>query len=315
VPATEDGAGPALRGGASIVVTGAAGFVGRQVTDLLCARGDAVIAIARRPRPAGVDARVEWVQADLVDAKKYETALAGAGCVLHLAAVTGKARPSEYVRSNVEATRQLIGACERAGVGRFVFMSSIAANFADRRFYPYADSKRAAEQLVHATRLPHTIIRPTMIFGPESPVQAGLERLARLPWIPVFGSGQTRVQPVDVHEVAALLGRIAGHPADASLDGATIEIGGPTVFTIDDLLRELRTRQGLSGPTRLLHLPLGPLRWVLGMLEPLLLSVLPLTAGQLATFANDGVAQPHPLATRLLLKPAVSPVHVPTRAS
>jgi nucleoside-diphosphate-sugar epimerase len=300
---------------ATSVVTGAAGFVGRKLVEHLCARGDAVVAIARRPRPAWVGEPVTWIEADLLDVKSYERALPPADCVLHLAAVTGKARPSEYTRDNVEATRELIGACERAGVGRFVFMSSIAASFGDRRFYPYADSKIAAEQLVRATALPHTIIRPTMIFGPQSPVQAGLERLARLPWIPVFGDGRTRVQPVDVQEVATLLGKIAGQAADRSLDGVTIEVGGPTVFTIDDLLRHLRTLQGLNGPARLLHLPLGVFRWVLGVLERPLLPLLPLTAGQLATFANDGVAQPHPLASRLLPKPAASPVHVATRVS
>jgi NADH dehydrogenase len=207
--------------------------------------------------------------------------------VFHLAAVTGKARPEAYVRGNVETTQALLAASERAGVARFVFVSSIAVTFPDRRFYPYAASKIAAEEAVRASKLAWTIVRPTMILGQGSPIQASLAKLARLPLIPMFGSGKNRVQPVDVDEVVAALVRLA---QSAPASGTVLEVGGPEVVTMLDLLRKLRSREGVAGLARFIHLPLNLLRFTLAALEKPLLPLLPFTAGQLASFANDSVA-------------------------
>src|SRR5688572_3274827 len=172
------------------IVTGAAGFVGGRLVARLSADGAPVVAIGRSPAPANLPHGVRWVLCDLLDPAGYEDVLRGAGTVFHLAGITGKAWPRDYQRNNVDATQALLGASERAGVEHFVFVSSIAAKFSDRRFYPYAASKIAAEALVRASSLRSTIVRPTMIFGEGSPIQASLEKLARLPLIPVFGDGR-----------------------------------------------------------------------------------------------------------------------------
>jgi NADH dehydrogenase len=281
----------------TIVVTGAAGFVGRRLVQRLLARGDKVIAIGRRPAPAGVSAQAHWIVADLVDPATYETGLQGADCVVHLAAVTGKARRKDFQRNNVETTRALLSACERAGVGRFVLVSSIAAKFADRRFYPYAESKIAAEALARASSVPAAVVRPTMIMGEGSPIEAALGKLAHLPGAPLFGDGGVKVQPVDVEDVVSLLVGLAHAPEPVS---GVIELGGPEVFTIRELLARLRSPGGDVRNAKFLVLPLGPIRGLLALLEGPLLPVLPLTAGQLASFANDGVAAPHPAVARLL---------------
>lgn len=284
-----------------IVVTGASGFLGRRVVERLAARGDRVIGVARSARPANLPAGADWVSADLSNPGAYESALKGADVVLHLAAITGKARPAEFRRVNVEATETLLAAAERAGVERFVFVSSIAVAFADRRHYPYSDSKAAAEAVVRASRLKTTIVRPTMILGAGSPIQQSLEKLARLPVAPMFGDGKTMVNPVEVDDVAALLAALA-HEPDAT--GAVIEIGGPGAYPMTELFARLRP----DGATpKFLHLPLKPLRALLALMEGPLLPVMPLTAGQLASFANDGVAKPSTLVDRLLPVRSESP--------
>jgi NADH dehydrogenase len=288
----------------TIVVTGAAGFLGRRVLAELKARGDRVVAIDRVATAADGGDGTTWVVADLLDASSYETALDGASVVLHLAAITGKARPEAYRRVNVEATEALLAAAKRAGVERFVLVSSIAVAFPDRRHYPYADSKAAAEALVRASGLGWTIVRPTMILGSGSPIQAALGRLARLPVAPMFGNGQRLVQPVDVADVARLLAGVA-HEPDAA--GATLEVGGPASYPMTELFARLRAHDGVSGPARFLHLPVKPIRALLALVEGPLLPVLPLTAGQLAPFINDSVAAPHPLLDRLLPGCAESP--------
>lgn len=279
-----------------IVVTGAGGFVGRRLVALLSERGEQVVALCRRLHDAPALAGVRWVAAELAEPCAYEAALAGADAVIHLAAVTGKARASAFAR-DVEITRTLIAASARAGVGRFVFVSSIAAGFASRQAYHYAEAKIAAEAIVAGAPLDAVIVRPTMILGEGSPIQASLARLACLPLTPVFGDGEVRVQPIDVGDVAAFLAAVA---CEESAAGQVIEIGGPCVLSMNALLQRIRAEAGKEGRMRALHVPLGPLRAALALIEAPLLPVLPFTAGQMATFANDSVARPHKLAARLL---------------
>jgi NADH dehydrogenase len=277
-----------------IVVTGALGFVGQKLLPILEAQGEAIIAIARRPKPAHVSEAVTWIQADLRQPSAYEHAIKDARCVLHLAAATGKVRPIEYRRNNVEATRALLHTCETHRAAHFVFVSSIAAGFRDRRYYPYADSKLAAEALVGASPLRTTIVRPTMILGAGSPIQASLEKLARLPWIPLFGDGQRRVQPISVTDLVEHLAALARDelPNRGPERQALLEWGGTEVLTSRQLLVNLRVQQGGSARARFLRLPLQLTRTLLAWLERPLFPLLPLTAGQLATFANDGIVTP-----------------------
>jgi nucleoside-diphosphate-sugar epimerase len=288
----------------TIVVTGAGGFVGAKLVRILCGQGETVVGIGRSAEPASWPASARWIRADLSDAAVYETALAGADCVVHLAAVTGKASRAAYLRGNVEATRELIGACERTGVGRFVFVSSIAVKFTHRRHYHYAESKISAEALVQAASITSIIVRPTMILGPGSPIEASLAKLARLPLSPLFGDGRRLVQPVDVDDVADALAALARAPNFAP---AIVELGGPERYDLRELYARLRSAYGVHGAPRLLSAPLGLSRWMLAMVEAPLLPLLPLTAGQLATFANDGTAAPHEALERLLPTHRISP--------
>jgi nucleoside-diphosphate-sugar epimerase len=182
----------------AILVTGAAGFVGRRLVGAFATRGESVIALDRVAASQTQDEGVTPVVADLLDPASYESLLAGVDCVIHLAAVTGKARLAAFQRVNVEATKALIAACERAGVRRLVLMSSIAVTYKARQHYPYAESKIAAEAAAQGSKLETVIVRPTMILGPGSPIEAALSRLARLPATPVFGDGKRLVEPVDV---------------------------------------------------------------------------------------------------------------------
>jgi NADH dehydrogenase len=266
------------------------------LTALLHERGEQVLAIARRPAPEDWPAGSTWLRADLLQPELYESALKGADCVIHLAAVTGKARPKALWRDNVEATEALVGACKRAGMGRLVLVSSIAASFKDRRYYPYADAKIAAEAAALESGVPTVIVRPTMIMGEGSPVEANLGKLAAAPIIPMFGDGMRLAQPVDVDAVALLL---AGLARDGEGAGAIIEFGGPETSTMKELLAQLRAKAGKPGAAKFLHLPLPLIRHSLALVEGPLFPLVPFTAGQLASFANDSIALAHPIAERL----------------
>jgi NADH dehydrogenase len=245
-----------------------------------------VIALSRRPPSSNADG-VEWIQGDLVDSAGYASALKAANVVVHAAAKTGRAPHREYYRVNVDGTATLLRAVNDAGTRRLVFVSTIAVTFGDLRRYPYAHAKAEAEALVRGSGLSWTIIRPTIVTGRGAPVVAGLKRLAGLPVVLIFGSGKARVQPIWVEDLATIL-------VDTTMQGLgageTLEIGGPDIVTIEEMLlamhRILRSSRG-----RVVHLPLGPTLALLAVLERVVGANVPLTAGQLATFRFDGVAR------------------------
>ena len=114
-----------------ILVTGASGFIGRAVLAAFAQRGDAVRAAVRRPPQPPLPAAVEVVQhADLTQPIDWRPLLQGVDRVIHLAAVAHMGRsvaPELYDRVNRQATAQLAAAAATAGVGHFVFISSVAA--------------------------------------------------------------------------------------------------------------------------------------------------------------------------------------------
>jgi nucleoside-diphosphate-sugar epimerase len=275
----------------SIFLTGGNGFLGRRLLSLLGACPDRRIICLVRSKPGGIQPNnVEFVFGDLLDSRNYADALAGCDTVIHSAAATGKHAPKEYFRVNCDGSKSLMDAAQQAGVRRLVHVSTIAVKFGDKSHYPYAQSKEQAETAVKQSSLQWTIVRPTMVFGKDAPVLDGLSRLAALPLIPIFGDGLTPVQPIFADDLAASLVVML---TDESLIGRTVEIGGPEVVSIENLLHRIRRSMGM-GVARLLHLPARPIAACLGLLEPLLRSLLPITAGQLASFTNPGTISPDP---------------------
>jgi nucleoside-diphosphate-sugar epimerase len=163
-----------------ILVTGASGFIGRATVAALAKDGHTVRAAVRRPQqsfPAGV----EIVQhPDLAQPIDWRPLLAGIDQIVHLAGIahTGRADAALYDRVNRQATAQLADAAANAGIGHFVFVSSIRAQSgpsADHALTerdppapadPYGRSKLAAEDAVRASGVPFTILRPVLLYGP-----------------------------------------------------------------------------------------------------------------------------------------------------
>lgn len=285
-----------------LVVTGGSGFIGRCLVRQLAAQGwEGVTVLSRNADrvsqgphwPSG------WRSAAFDAGRHLGEVSWGDATVVHLAAATGRASPAELQRVNVEGTRQVLKKAADGGARHFILVSSIAAGFRDRRWYPYADSKVAAEALVREGPMSCTIVRPTLVFGEGSAVQRGLALLAGLPLPILFGNGGVRTQPVGVDDVAAALIALALEGGS----GEVVELGGADVVTLAELYGLLRTAGGQ--PTRgMLRLPALPIRVLLRAIEPVLRPVLPLTSGQLAAFVNDSVATPTALAARVLRSPA-----------
>ncbi len=283
----------------SIFVTGAGGFIGRGLIRKLATDAGITLKILTRQVRDGAasqEGQIQEIVGDLLDPATYRAALHGCDTVVHLAAATGRATPKDYVRINVEGTRALLDACKAAGVRRFLHVSTIAAGYADQSYYPYAQSKAEAEQLVRQSGLEYVIVRPTLVLGEVSPIWNTLLKISKLPVVPLFeGAKPVSVQPVHVDDIVRGLVLLLGRD---QFEGEVLELGGPEPLSFRAFL-QLTQAAVRDKPGKLLRIPLGPVRLLLAAMEPVARPLMPVTAGQLAVFANDSVPAPNWLQSEL----------------
>jgi NADH dehydrogenase len=246
----------------TVAVTGAAGFLGRALCAHLEARGYAVRALVRDPAAFPRSARSSVAQCDLT-AVLDETALAGANAVVHCAYATREIDPARARRVNEDGTRRLLDAARRAGVRRFVFVSTVAA-YAGAPSY-YARSKYDLEQLFDPSR--DVVVRPGLIVGPDGHglFQQLLDNMRRLRVVPLFDGGRQPLQTVHIADVCAATERIV----ERDLAGA-FNVAEPSPPTLAGFLRMMADRLGI----RCVFLPL-PFRPVLGVVRAIEAARLP----------------------------------------
>jgi NADH dehydrogenase len=184
---------------------------------------------ATRDLPAGW----EPVRADLTEPPSLAGAAEGCDAVLHLAALTHSNQAWRYEQVNAGGTGNLLAAAQRAGVGRFIHVSTraIAASGG-----AYSRSKLQAEGLVRASGIPWTILRPAEVYGAGGEgLSAVIERARQGRWIPVAGNGGYRLAPVYVDDVVDGLCAAVGAPAA----GRFFHLAGPEDVTYLQLIDRL----------------------------------------------------------------------------
>jgi nucleoside-diphosphate-sugar epimerase len=258
------------------LVTGATGFVGSHLAEALRERGDTVTALARSARRAEAlgPLGVAVVEGDLHDAAALARAVEGQDVILHVAGLVAARSEGEFLRANRDGTANLLAAAERAGIPRFVLVSSMAAAGPAPRGRPlaggepprpvtaYGRSKLAAEQVVTAGRLPWTIVRPPAVYGPRDREILKVFRLARLGVAPVFGDGRQELTAVHGADLAAALVAAATAPAAA---GKVYYACHPEVFTSGGFVQAIAAAMGHR--VRLIGLPGGLARGLLTLTE------------------------------------------------
>jgi len=272
----------------SLFITGASGFIGRRLLARLVPQKYDHIYCLSRSQGASADSspamNVTWLEGGIFDSDRYEQYLDSSMAVVHLAAATGKAPAEQYFKVNRDGTQRLIACCRERRVKKFLHVSSIAANYRDKSDYHYAQSKLEAEEVVRKSELNYAIVRPTIVLGRESPGWISLARLARLSWVPIFGDGAAQIQPIDVDDLAeALIALIE----QEEFPNESFDLGGPNVLTIEEFLKKIH-RLYHYDEARIVHLPYGPLKWLVARAEALVPSLLPVNAGQLSVFVQDG---------------------------
>ncbi len=291
----------------SVTIFGGAGFIGRYLVQRLARRGDRVRVAVRNPdralflKPMGEVGQVVPVQANIRDDRSVAAAVAGADAVVNLVGILFEKGRQRFDAVHRDGAARVARAASEAGAARFVQMSALGA--AARSASHYARSKAAGEAAAGDAFSGASMVRPSVVFGPEDAFFNRFAAMARLmPVLPVigawppridprpggglrlrpFGGGGTRFQPVYVADVADAITRILDDPAT---EGRTYELGGPRVYSFKEIM-ELTLAE--TGRRRLLvPVPLAVAALQGAVLE--WLPVPPLTRDQVRLLRHDNV--------------------------
>jgi uncharacterized protein YbjT (DUF2867 family) len=270
-----------------ITVFGGTGFIGRHLVRRLVALGARVLVISRNPsrgnhlQPMGRVGQIVVERVDLGSEQGLAPALAGASGVVNLIGILYENRQQRFEQVQGSLPGRIAKVAADAGIERMVQLSAIGADPASTS--AYARSKAEGERRVHEVLPGATILRPSIVIGPEDSFFNRFAEMARwLPALPLIGGGKTRFQPVYVGDVAEAIVAGLERPETA---GETYELGGPQVYSFAELMRYMLD---VVARRRLLV----PMSFPMAMLQARLLEILPvppLTRDQVELLKADNV--------------------------
>jgi len=264
-----------------VTVFGGSGFIGRYVCEQLLDAGVRIRVASRNPRSAHflqTLAQVgQWglVRADITNTKSVRDAVEGADAVINL---VGSFENMSKVQA--QGAANIAEAANAAGVSALVHISSTAADAGSEA--TYSQTKSQGEEAVRKAFPGATIIRPSIVFGPEDQLTNRLAAMSRFPILPVVAP-ESRSQPVFVEDLAKAIAAAAIDPASHS--GNTYEIGGPQVFTMRELTRQILAAAGRNTALADVPAPISSLISRFGFLPGA-----PLTRDQWLMLQRDNVA-------------------------
>lgn len=268
-------------------VLGGSGFIGRYVVQRLAARGDVVPVGCRHAEDAkflmtlGLVGQIAAVNIALDDEQLLPAFLAGSQAAINCVGILAERGTQTFERVHHLGPARMARIAREAGVERLVHISAIGAD--PRSTSAYARTKAAGEAAVRDAFPTATILRPSIVFGPEDQFFNRFAAIAMIsPFLPLIGGGHTRFQPVYVGDVADAVLKCLEDPATA---GRTYELGGPKAYTMRELLELLLAE--VRRKRVLVDLPFG-----IAALQARLMSLLPsppLTVDQVELLKRDNV--------------------------
>ena len=217
-----------------VTVFGGAGFIGRYVCELLFRSGVRVRVATRDPRndyflqPLAQVGQFGFEKADITSIESVRNAVKSATAVVNLCGVFGRAMR----RVHVEGAQNVAEAAREAGAGALVHVSAIGADVTSRS--NYGRTKGEGEEAIRKAFPKSTIIRPSIVFGPEDDLTNRFASMANLPFLPVIAA-KRYFQPVYVRDLATAIATAALDPG--RFGGKTFEIGGPQVMSMEEIHR------------------------------------------------------------------------------
>jgi len=229
-----------------VTVFGGTGFVGRRIVKHLHELEFSVRIASRHPDRARVlfgekEPRLQPTMADIHDDASVATAIGGGYGVVNAVSLYVERGNETFQSVHVAAAARIARHACDSGIKRLVHISGIGAN--SNAHSPYISSRGLGEAVVQATSPDAIIVRSAAMFGPDDAfLTAILRNLRRLPAYPMFGQGNTRLQPVYVEDVAEAIARCV---AQIQPPGTIFECGGPRIYSYSQLLRAVAREAGL----------------------------------------------------------------------
>jgi len=270
-----------------VTVFGGSGFLGRSVVRALARRDYRIRVAVRRPelagflQPLGKVGQIHAVQANLRYPASVEAAMRDSHVAINLVGILAEGGAQTFDAVQGKGAGTVAQAASAVGA-RVVHISAIGAD--ENSPARYARAKAAGEKAVLAATPSATIMRPSVIFGPEDQFTNRFAALGRIsPMLPLIGGGLTKMQPVYVGDVATAVADAVDGKARA---GATYELGGPEVLTMREIMEIIlattyRDRMLVSLPFGLAKLQAMFLQFAPGALK--------LTPDQVALLRSDNI--------------------------
>ncbi|MBK8020562.1 MAG: SDR family NAD(P)-dependent oxidoreductase [Chloroflexi bacterium] len=254
----------------TILVTGAAGYVGNNTVRRLLELGKPVKALVRdadkaATRLKGLPGSITLATGDVRDRASMQKAMEGVTTVVHLVAIPMERGGATYEEVNYQGTINVVDAAVAAGVERFINMSQNGAT--PDHFSRFLRSKGRAQAYVAASPLRWTAVKPSVIFGPQDEFFNAFARLIRItPMVfPLIDGGKALFQPVSVHDVVEAMVRSLDD--DATI-GREFALGGPEVLTMGEI--EKRVLNAMGESRLMINAPAGLLKPAVFVMEKVL---------------------------------------------
>lgn len=271
-----------------VTVFGGSGFVGRYIVRALARRGYRIRVAVRRPdlagflQPLGNVGQISFVQANLRFRNSVDRAVQGSDFVVNCVGILFEDGRNKFDSVQDFGARAVAEAARAAGA-KLIHLSAIGADQGSNS--DYARTKGLAERAIREIMPDATILRPSIVFGPEDQFFNKFADMARIaPFLPLIGGGKTAFQPVYVGDVAEAAARVIDGVAPA---GVTYELGGPEVLTFRECMEIMLAEIDRQKP--LVSIPFG-IASMLGSLASLVpLIAPPITADQVKLLRKDNV--------------------------
>ena len=267
-----------------ILVTGGTGFVGSHLIKRMRQKKLPVRALVRNKDNARAlkDLGVEIVSGDVSDQASLDKAATGVERIVHLVGIIQESAGATFQAVHADGTRNLLAAAKKNNVRHFLYQSALGAR--PKALSEYHRTKWAAEELVRASGISYTILRPSLIYGPGDQFTIRLAEMIRLsPLLPVIGRGTSKIQPIFIDDAAACI--LTAVSSDCCFN-EIYEIGGPQQLTYEEVTRAVADALGVHRPT--VHVPLFFMKFM-ALTLPAVLPKPPVTTDQLIMLQEDNV--------------------------
>lgn len=235
-----------------ILVTGASGFIGKNLSEYLLKKDYKVRIIVHTNRVSQyllANNKLEIVRADISNLKSLVNVTRGVHAVVNLAA--RKSDESDSFKVNVTGTKNLLKASELNSVKKFVQISSMAVKLPKKG--TYGRTKELAERIVMASKIPFVILRVSLVYGNELDGIFGMvAKFSNFPVVPVFGDGRQVSYPIHVDDLCQTIEKAI---TNNRLKNRLWEVGGKDGITFDELIKKIAAHKNKN--PLIVHIPCG----------------------------------------------------------